>query len=932
MPVEAKGDGGLRVGSLRCEYLVDPFGIDVARPRLSWVVESGARGAKQTAYQVIAASDEKRLVEGSADLWDSGKVVSGQTAHVQYGGAPLPSRASCFWKVRAWDGDGRPSPWSPVARWTTGLLGPADWQARWIGAPPRARRKMRAHFKTEEDPSPMLRTSFTIDKKVKRASFHASALGEYEAIINGQRVGDHYLAPEYTDYSKRVQYQSYDVTGLLREGENAIGAILADGWYAGNIGFGNFKLFIRSRIYGVDRRFLAQLIIEFADGSSRVVATGPGWKVWEDGPIRRADHYLGEIYDASKERPGWDLPGFDDSGWIPATVDETIHANLVAQMNEPIRIVERIAPVSMSEPRPGMFIFDLGQNIAGWCILRVPASLLGESATVKVRHGEMLDLDGTLYTDNLSVARAEDVYILPGTKAGDREVHPRFTYHGFQFVEITGLKPGATPSTAMVTGCAVASDPPAISGFECSDPSLNRLWRNIFWTLRDNLSSIPTDCPQRSERLGWMGDAQVFAQTSMMLMDMAAFYTKWLKDIRDAQFDDGRFSNVCPNPFMRGGAIVNFRGAPAWADCGVLLPWDVFVNYGDTRCLEEQYESAKRHVDQVHQRNPGLLWRKDRTFPDIGDWLNGDTIKSRDYPKKGGQVPKEVHATMFFARSAELLAKMATVLGKKEDAEKYADLTTRIKNSFRDAYVSKDGRIKGDTQAGYALALHFGMLPDTLQPAAVGHLVEALERYDYRLSTGFNTTTRMMLQLALRGHADIAYRLLFSRRFPSWFYMIDQGATTMWERWDGFVKGRGFQNKMMNSFCHYSYGSVGEFIVRVVLGINPEEQHPGFAEFTIKPVPAKQLSWARGHVTTIRGTISCEWKAEGSRLDLVVTIPANTTATVHVPASDGECILESGKPLRGAEGVDYKGMQGGAAVVRVLSGTYHFTSTLETRE
>ncbi|MBN2152113.1 MAG: family 78 glycoside hydrolase catalytic domain [Candidatus Lokiarchaeota archaeon] len=926
MATEVRGEGGLRIRSLRCEYLVDPFGIDVARPRLSWVVESGARGARQTAYQIIAASDEDHLVEGSTDLWDSGKVESNQTAHLQYGGAPLASGARCHWKVRAWGDGGRPSPWSTVARWTIGLLEPADWQARWIGSPPRAKRKRKAGLKGEDDPSPLLRASFTIEKKVKRASLHASALGEYEASINGQRVGDRCLAPEYTDYGKRVQYQTYDVTGLLREGENVIGAILADGWYAGNIGFGNIKLFIRSRMYGVDRRFLAQLAVEFTDGSARVISSGPGWRVWEDGPIRRADHYLGEVYDARKERPGWDAPGFDDAGWAPVAVDESVKVNLVAQMNEPIRVVERVEPVSMAEPEPGVFIFDLGQNIAGWCIVRLPASVIEPGATVKVRHGEMLDLDGSLYTGNLSAARAEDVYILAG--AVDQELHPRFTYHGFQYVEVTGLKHGAKASPSMVTGCAVASDPPVASAFECSDPSLNRLWRNIYWTLRDNLPSIPTDCPQRSERLGWMGDAQVFSQASMFIMDMAAFYTKWMHDICDAQFDDGRFSNISPNPFMRGGAIVNFRGAPAWADCGVLLPWDAFVNYGDTRCLEEHYSPARRFVDQVHRRNPDLLWRKDRTFPDFGDWLNGDTIRSRDYPKRGGQVPKDVHATIFFARSAELLSKMAGILGKEEDAEKYADLAARIKKSFHDAFVDADGRIKGDTQAGYALALHFDVLPEGARPAAARHLVAALERYDHRLSTGFNSTTRMMLELARWGRADVAYGLLFSKRFPSWYYMIEQGATTMWERWDGFVKGRGFQSKMMNSFCHYSYGSVGEFIVRVILGINPSEQHPGFAEFTIKPVPAKQLSWVKGHVTTIRGTISCEWRLGDSRLDLAVTVPANTAATVHVPASDGESVLEGGNRLEDAEGVEYKGMQEGAAVVRVVSGTFHFASTM----
>nr|MDO8114625.1 family 78 glycoside hydrolase catalytic domain [Candidatus Sigynarchaeota archaeon] len=915
----------MQVHSLRVEFLSNPEGIDVVAPRLSWVVESATRGDNQTGYQVLVATSEDRFDEAVADLWDTGRVPSNQTINVIYGGKPLKTRDRCVWKVRAWDAAGKPTSWSEIARWSMGLLAPEDWKAKWIGSPPRNIRR-RAHIKQEIDPSPLLRKAFSIEKSIKHATFYITALGEYEASINGHRVGDHVLAPEYTDYHKRVQYQAYDVTSLLREGENVIGAMLADGWYIGNIGFGNVKFFIKSRMYGVNRRLLAQLIIEYSDGSTSFVLTGQDWKIWEDGPVRRADHYLGEIYDTRKEQSGWDAPGFDDSSWLPVTIDDTIHINIVAQMNESIRVVKQITPVAMSEPNPGVFIFNLGQNIAGWCILRLNGSQRDANATVKVRHGEMLDLDGSLYTTNLSVARAEDVYMLGGNE--DRELHPRFTYHGFQYVEVTGLKQGTTPSLDMVTGCAVASDPLVISTFECSDPSLNRLWQNIFWTLRDNIISIPTDCPQRSERLGWMGDAQVFSQPSMMIMDMAAFYTKWVKDIRDAQFEDGRFSDISPNPFMKGGAIIKFRGAPAWADCGVLLPWDMYLNYHDTRGIEVHYSSAKRFVDQVLARNPNLLWKKDKGVIDFGDWLNGSTIKAKGYPRKGGMVPKDVHATIFLARSAQLLGKMAAILGKTADAEQYASLADRIKKAFLKSYVDKDGRIKGDTQAGYALALHFDILPDDLRPKAVQHLIEALERYDHRLSTGFNSTTRMMLELARWGNVAIAYKLLFSRRFPSWFYMIDQGATTMWERWDGFVKGRGFQSKLMNSFCHYSYGSIGEFIIRVVLGINLDEDKPGYEHFIVQPRPSKQFAKVKGTVTTIRGTIASEWTIDRDQLDFRVTVPANTTATVVVPVVSEEKIHESGVKVVDVQGIHILGMDHGSIRLHLVPGTYHFTSTI----
>src|SRR5271157_643266 len=920
----------MKVRSLRCEYLSNPLGIDVVNPRLSWIVESDSRGDKQTAYQVLVASSEDRLNEKSEDLWDTGKVASNQTINVQYQGEALGSGMACRWKVRAWDVNDVPSEWSEVGTWSMGLLVPSDWKAKWIGSLPRKNRRKRAHIKEEIDPSPLLRKNFFMEKPARRAVVYVTGLGEYELSLNGHHIGDRALAPEYTDYYKRIQYQAYDVTDLVQEGENAIGGMLGDGWYIGNVGFGNVKLFIRSRLYGIDRRLLLQLAIEFDDGSQQLVCSGLDWKIWEDGPIRRADHYLGEIYNCKKEVQGWDAPGFDDSTWPPVAVDESIQANLVAQMNEPIRIVKEIKPISMTETEPGVYLFDLGQNIAGWCKLHLTDATCNVNATVKVRHGELLDVDGKLYTTNLAVARAEDIYHLD--QVGDLEVHPHFTYHGFQHVEVSGLKPGITSFDELITGCAVASDTPAISAFECSDSSLNKLWQNIIWTLRNNLISIPTDCPQRSERLGWMGDAQVFNQTSMYIMDMVAFYTKWCKDIRDDQFEDGHFSNVSPNPFMRGGSISKFQGAPAWADCGVMLPWNVYVNYADVRSLETAYAAAKRFIDHVHQGNPGLLWKRDKGIIDFGDWLNGDKIRSKGYPRKGGEVPTVIHATAFFARSTELLSRMAIVLDKTEDAATYADLAKRIKERFNNAFVDPAGRVKGGTQAGYALALNFDMLPDHLRSKAAQYLVEAVARYNGRLSTGFNTTTRMMLELAHWGHVDIAYNLLFSRGFPSWFYMIDQGATTMWERWDGFVKGRGFQNKLMNSFDHYAYGSIGEFIWRVILGINPADAKPGYEHFILRSMPGGPLCWAKGDIDTIRGKIACAWKLDDDTLELDISVPTNTTATVHVLATDESTISESGKRLEDAQGIIVVGKKNGMIQLEVESGSYHFTSTIIAHE
>jgi len=903
---------------------MDPEGIDVLKPRLSWIVESETRGDKQIAYHVLVASTVPNLDSDIGDIWDTGRIESDQTFNIVYDGKALESRMDCAWKVRVWDASGSASAWSEVATWSMGLLSMQDWTARWIGAPKKKKRIGHMFFpKKEMDPSPMLRKVFFIEKPINGAILFASALGEYEISINGSRVGDRVLAPEWTDYLSRVQYQAYDVTEFLCSGENVIGAMLGDGWYIGNTGF----FFVKPRIYGANRRLLVQLEVEFDDKTTEHVCSDGMWKIWEDGPIRRADHFLGEIYDIRKEIPGWNSPGYDDTGWNPVIIDDAANVHLVAQMNEPIRILEEIEPISSKELKPGTFLYDLGQNIAGWCKVRLDGMICDANATVTLRHGEMLDLDGSLFTANLKSASAKDEYVYDGTTC--REFQPHFTYHGFQFIEVSGLKAGARPPRDFIIGCAIATSAQAVSSFESSDATLNKLWRNIVWTLRDNIMSVPTDCPQRSERLGWMGDVQVFNQTSMFLLDMAAFYTKWMEDIRDAQFKDGRFSDFSPRPHTGNGFFIKaVRGSPGWADCGVMLPWNIYLNYADARQLEKHYPFAKKYVDQVYSRNKGLLWKSD-TSVNYGDWLNGDRIRSREYPKKGAALAKVIHATAFFAHSTELLSRMALVLGNAEDAARYSDLAARIKEAFCKAFVDQEWHINGDTQAGYAIALNFDILPEDARPDAAKHLVAALERYENRLSTGFNSTSRMMLELARWGHVEVAYFLLFSKRFPSWFYMIDQGATTMWERWDSFVKGRGFQSKTMNSFNHYAYGSVGEFIYRVILGINPDESKPGYEHFFIMPRLGKQLSHVKGRVNTIRGTIESEWSVSGGQLDLHVSIPANTTATVHVPAFEGTEIRESGNSLEDVDGIQELGREDGVAELLVSGGSYHFTSRIE---
>jgi alpha-L-rhamnosidase len=753
-------------------------------------------------------------------------------------------------------------------------------------------------------PATMVRKSFRLDRPIKRATAYATALGLYELRLNGQRVGEDLLAPEWTSYRKRVHYQVHDVTALLCQGDNAVAALLGEGWYAGRLmAVGRFN-------YGTHPRFLLQLEVEFADGQIQMVVSDDSWRCTTEGPVRSAGIYDGEVYDARKEMAGWDAPSFDASSWRPAQSFDLDSGRLIWQRNEPIQVVEELKPVKMTEPKPGVFVFDLGQNMVGWCRVKA-AGAAGK--TVTIRHAEMLNDDGTIYTANLRGALQIDRYTPRAD--GSFVFEPRFTYHGFRYVELTGL--AQPPATAAVLGRVFYSTSPVVGHFECSDPSLNQLMQNILWTQRANLMSSPNDCPQRDERFGWMGDIQAFSQTAIFNMDLAAFFTKFAQDIRDDQADDGRFPDFAPHP---GDPNKSFSGAPAWADAGVIVPWRAYQNYADSRILADHFEAARRWVDCIHRNNPDLIWAKNRNN-DYNDWLNGDWVNQTGWPQKGGAVPNAVFATAFFAHSTELVAKMAEVLGRKEEAQRYGELFSRIKAVFNQRFVKPDAGIEGDTQGGYALALSFNLLPDDLRPKAAQHLVENIRRYQNHLSTGIQTTHRAMLELTRNNHTDVGWQLLTNRTFPSWLYMIDNGATTIWERWDGYVKGRGFQDAGMNSFNHWAFGAVGEWMWRHIAGLNPDDGQPGWKHFVIAPKPGGGVTWARGEYQSVRGRIACDWKIEGAKLALRVVIPPNTTATVCVPTSDASTITESGKPASAARTVS------GGAVFEVGSGTYDFVSS-----
>jgi alpha-L-rhamnosidase len=904
---------------LRCEYIDIPLGIDAPRPRLSWTLheeDPARRGARQTAYRIVAAETQPALEGGGPLVWDTGKRASAMMNQIEYEGMELRSAHRYCWRVQVWDEQDREGGWSEVAWWSMGLLDPSDWRAAWIEAP-----GDREPYKPW--PCPLLRREFAVNSPIRRATLYVTALGLYELRINGRKVGDHVLAPEWTDYHQRVQYQTFDVKELIQRGDNVMGAILADGWYAGRLGLQNVCPHIK-QLYGTKPALLAQLRIERADGAMDEVVTSGDWRCTLDGPWRSAGLLSGERYDARRELPGWDHPGFDATAWSPVQVRADQGPKLVAQMNEPIRVTEERQAVAMTAPAPGVYVYDLGQNMVGWCRVRLS---LPAGETVTLRHAEVLNPDGTIYRDNLRLSETnKDCQIDHYTAAGHgvETFEPRFTYHGFRYLELTGVT--QPPALADVTGCVVHSAAPPAGGFACSDPSLSQLFQNIVWTQRGNLHGVPTDCPQRDERLGWTGDAQVYAQTAIFTMDMAAFFTKWLQDIRDAQAPDGRFPDIAPNPY---DSSVVFSGNPGWADVGVILPWRLYLNYGDVRALRQPYPAARRWIEFVRQHNPDLIWKNRRSCTlEYGDWLNGDTLILDHYPRSGGEVPRGVYATAFFAHSTELLSRMAKVLGEADDADRYQALAADIRRAFNVAFVADDGRIEGDTQAGYALALAFDLLPEALRSSAAERMARRVRDYDGRIATGIQSTIRLMLALSRFGRDDVAWQLMTNRRIPSWLYMVDHGGTTVWERWDGWVEGRGFQNPGMNSFNHYAIGAVGEWMMRAIVGINDDPARPGFERCIIWPRFPKQepgtVTWAEGHYDSIRGRIRCRWERNGEGLVLTVRIPANMTATVCLPSQAEEQVTESGRPVRRAPGVRVLGVADGCLRLAVESGAYDF--------
>lgn len=880
-----------RLENLRVEYKVNPIGVDVTKPRLSWEIISDTRAAMQTAYQIRAAETPASLQSGKKLLWDSGQVNSDQSNQVEYQGPPLRSGQRIYWQVRVWTDKDQASAWSQVAFWEMGLLDPSDWQADWIQAD------------IDEDlsrsqPCPFLRKEFKLQQEVKSARAYVTCLGLYELQINGQKVGDQVLTPGWTSYNKRLQYQTFDITALLSKGNNAIGAVLGDGWYRG---YSSWDM--RRNFYGSQLALLLQIHITYSDGSTEIIGSDKTWKA-ATGPILASDLYNGEIYDARLEMPGWNKTGFNDTNWQPIRVIDHRKDILVASFGPPVRKIQEIKPIKIIKTPNGETVFDLGQNMVGWVRLKVkgPAGTI-----VTLKHAEVLDKAGNLYIENLRKAQQKIQYTLKG---GNTEIYePNFTFMGFRYVAIDGY-PGQ-PDLETITGIVIHSDMPPAGNFSCSDSLINQLQHNIQWGQKGNFVDVPTDCPQRDERMGWTGDAQVFATTACFNFDAAGFYTKWLKDLAADQFEDGTVPHVIPDVLKAGASA-------AWADAAVIVPWTVYRNYGDKRILEQQYPSMKAWVEYMHrQAGDTYLWNKGGHF---GDWLAFATNRS-DYP--GATTDKDLIATAYFAYSTQILHQVAAILNKKEEAQKYNDLFLKVRQAFQDEFITPNGRLTSHTQTAYSLALAFDLVPAAFRARTAERLAEDVQKFKH-ITTGFVGANLICPVLTDHGYLDLAYMLLNRKEYPSWLYPVTMGATTIWERWDGIKPDGSFQDPGMNSFNHYAYGAIGNWLYEVVAGLRINAQQPGYKHMIIHPRPGGGLTFASASHHAMYGKVESAWKIENGHFTLGVTIPANTRATVVLPSAQAAQVLESAKPLKIGNGIlnfsqDLEGVK-----LELGSGIYNF--------
>lgn len=879
----------LTLNHLTADSQTNPIGIDNPQPRLGWLLQSAQRGTLQTAYAIQAAATQAALETGQAGLWDSGRVASDQSAYLVYAGAPLASRQRVWWRVKVWDGSGRESPWSGAAWFELGLLQPSDWQADWIGAP--------IQVGQSQAYAPYFRKPFPVSGKVRSARVYVCGLGYYELSINGARVSDHVLDPAFTRYDRRALYVTYDVTALLAAGENAVGVVLGNGLY--NQTMPDAWHFNVTPWRGNPcLRF--QLEIEYEDGQRARVASGPGWKT-SPGPIRANATRSGESYDARLEMPGWDRHGFDDKTWLPAIVVSGPAGALRAQSLPPIKVMQTIEPDSLSEPEPGVFVFDMGQGFAGWAQLRLygPAG-----AQVTLRYGEKLDARGRLDQTNINMHVYEgevqtDHYALKGQ--GYEVYEPHFAYHGFRYVELTGF-PGR-PGLDNLRGRVVYTSFERGGSFECSNDLINRIQRATVWSYTSNFHGYPTDCPHR-EKNGWTGDAHLAAEAGLYNFQSETAYRKWLEDFADEQQPSGELPGIVPT----SGWGYQWGNGPCWDSAYLLIPWYLYLYKGDLGALAQHYQGMKRYVDYVRGRSPSGL----ASFG-LGDWVP-PFGNPEDYT-----APLTLMATAYYYMDVTILARAAGLLGKTADAAELRDLAARIRTAFNARfYDTASGLYASGSQSAQSAALACGLVEPRQVRKVARQLVAEIRQQNWRINAGIHGAKFILNALSAADRGGVAYRLVVQRRYPSWGYMIDQGATTLWEEFNG-----------TSSLMHIMFGDVSAWFYKQLAGLTPVLDQPGFKRAHICPWLAPGLDWVKAEHTTVYGVYKITMEQHpGGRLSLDVTIPANATAEVCVPAAAPDVVQENGAPAGRAEGLVFLHFENDRAVYEAGSGSYHFESTL----
>ena len=872
------------VTNLLCENLSNPIGIDAAQPRFSWQLSSDKRNVHQTAYEI-------KVNAHTEIVWSSGKINSDQSVQINYAGKNLQSEKKYAWQVRIWDNEGKVSAWSEAATFQMALLNQSDWKAKWI-MPGYAEDALRA--------SPLFRKQFIAKKKIISATAYITAHGLYEAQINGKRVGDAFLTPGWTSYNKRLQYQVYDVLNLVKNGNNAIGVALGSGWYRGIIGFGN-----NINVYGKDIALLFQLKIIYSDGTSEYIISDDSWKS-STGAIVYSEIYNGETIDARNEKKGFSLPDFTDAEWSSVKLADFSKNNLLATQNELVKKHETFKAIKIITTPKGEKVIDFGQNLVGWVMMKVKGNA-GDK--IILSHAEVLDKNGNFYTDNLRSAKAQDTYILKGDE--EENFKPHFTWQGFRFVKIEGYPGEINPDN--FTAVALYSDMKPTGTFTSSNVLINQLQHNIQWGQKGNFLDVPTDCPQRDERLGWTGDAQVFSRTASFNMNVDNFFAKWLKDVAADQ-QDGVVPFVIPNVLGKA------TSSTGWADVATIIPWNMYLAYGDKKILEDQYASMKAYVESIHKNAKEDLWNYGFHF---GDWLFYRPEDDND--GRSAVTDKYLIAQCFYAQSTQLLINAAKVLNKSDDVKSYSVLLQKIKDAFLKEYVTANGRLVSGTQTAYVLALNFDMLPESLRDQAAKRLAENINSYGDHLTTGFLGTPYLCHVLTRFGYSDVAYKLLLQEKYPSWLYPVKMGATTIWERWDGQKPDSSFQTPGMNSFNHYSYGAIGDWMYRQMVGLDTYEDGVGYKHIKIKPHIGGGFTFASASLQTYYGKLSGGWKLEADKIIMDVEIPANTTATIFIPASNANSITENNKPLSAIGDIKIVETKDGYVEINVGSGVYHFS-------